>query len=220
MRSTLDLAVPIDPQASAPRPNGRFYLAARPTVLELADKAGYSVQFVLMPYPTPTRYLRDDNTHYESLADRNRLLHSKFTQKLEEIQHKSLKENLRSVLVSHIHVRGMQVHTHHHISESDDVIFEQGEIPAHWDYIAYGHIHKAQPLSQHTPHIRYAGSIERLNHGEHNDEKSVVYLEIGPDGRRDDPKLLPLQATPIYRVEIVNPERDMQGLCERYPDHL
>jgi exonuclease SbcD len=173
-----------------------------------------------MPYPTPVRYLRDDNTPYHSLAQRNELLHAKFKIKLEQIQRTAVKEYLRSVLVSHIHVRGTQVHTHHHISESDDVIFEQGEIPAHWDYVAYGHIHKPQPVWSHSPHIRYAGSIERLNQGESTDDKSVVVVDIGPDGRQGDPFCLPLKATPIYRVEILNPDSDMQELRERYPDHL
>ncbi|HVB21685.1 MAG TPA: exonuclease subunit SbcD [Ktedonobacteraceae bacterium] len=219
MRSILDMATPIDPRATGPRPQGRLYLATRPTVLELADKSGQSIQFVLLPYPTPARYLRDDNIHYQSLAQRNELLHEKFKSKLESMQRTMVKDHLRSVMVAHIHVRGMQVHTHHHVSESDDVIFDQGEIPAHWDYVAYGHIHKPQLVWKHTPHVRYAGSIERLNYGERDDDKSIVLVDIGPDGRRADPICLPLKATPIYRVEIVNPETDMQGLRERYPDH-
>src|SRR5207248_2218123 len=119
LRTVLDLAVPVDIRTAGPRPSGRLYLAAQPTVLELADTAGQSVQFVLLPYPTPARYLRDDTTPYESLAKRNELLHDKFKQKLELMQRTVVKAHLHSVLVSHIHVRGMQVHTCHHISESD-----------------------------------------------------------------------------------------------------
>jgi DNA repair protein SbcD/Mre11 len=219
MRSILDLAVPIDPGRAGPRPGGRLYLATRPTVLELSDKAGQSIQFVLLPYPTPARYLRDDNTHYTSLAHRNQLLHDKFKSRLEEMQKKQVKEHLHSVMVAHIHVRGTHIHNHHHISENDDVVFDQGEIPAHWAYAAYGHIHKPQPIWKSSPHIRYAGSIERLNYGERDDDKSVVLVDIGPHGRQGDPMILPLKATPIYRVEILNPEIDMMGLCDLHRDH-
>ena len=41
-------------------PRGRLYLATDPTFLRLADRDGSPVQFLLMPYPTPTRYLRDE----------------------------------------------------------------------------------------------------------------------------------------------------------------
>jgi DNA repair protein SbcD/Mre11 len=208
MRSMLDLAVPLDASATGPRPPGRLYLAARPTVLELADPAGQSVQFVLMPYPTPARYLSGDTTPYESLARRNQLLHHKFEEKRDLLLNTVINKHLRSVLVSHIHVRGTQVYTRHHVSESDDVVIEQGEIPAYLEYIAYGHIH-APGMLNNTPHVRYAGSIERMNVGECNDNKSVVLVDIGPDGRRGDPLCLPLHATPIYRVEILHPDTDM-----------
>jgi DNA repair protein SbcD/Mre11 len=219
MRNMLDLAVPIDVSATGPRPPGRLYLAARPTVLELADPAGQNVQFVLLPYPTPARYLSEDATPYESLAKRNELLHRKFEETRDRILNTVIKKHMHSVLVSHIHVRGTQVYTRHHVSESDDVVIDQGEIPAYLDYVAYGHIHKSGEVLSNTPHVRYAGSIERMNYGECNDDKSVVLIDIGPDGRRSDPICLPLHATPIYRVEILDPDTDMQGLCERYPDH-
>jgi len=58
-----------------------------------------------------------------------------------------------------------------------------------------------------------------MNYGEWKDNKSVVLIDIGPDGRRGNPVCLPLNATPIYRIEILHPDTDMQGLRERYPDH-
>lgn len=219
MRNMLDLAVPIDASTIGPRPSGRLYLATRPTVLELADPAGQRVQFVLLPYPTPARYLSMDNTPYESLAQRNQLLHHKFEETRDRMLNTIIKKHIRSVLVSHVHVRGTQVYTRHHISESDDVVIDQGEIPAYLDYVAYGHIHKPDEVLRDTPHVRYAGSIERMNYGEWKDDKSVVLVDIGPDGRRDDPVCLPLNATPIHRIEILHPDTDMLGLRERYPDH-
>jgi len=219
MRNMLDLAVPIDASTTGPRPPGRLYLAARPMVLELADPAGQSVQFVLLPYPTPARYLSDDNTPYESMAKRNELLNHKFEETRERMLNTVIKKHVRSVLISHIHVRGTQVYTRHHVSESDDVVIDQGEIPAYLDYVAYGHIHKSGEVLSNTSHVRYAGSIERMNYSECNDDKSVVLVDIGPNGRRGDPVCLPLHATPIYRVEILDPETDMQGLRERYPNH-
>lgn len=205
MRFALDLADPIDPKKPGARPGGRLYLAAQPTYLLLEDKVGQQVQFVLMPYPTSSRYLKDEKTKYGSLDEKNSLLHQAMLEKIDLIKNKHIKPGLPSVLVSHAHIRGSQLHNLYRISEREDVVFDAGDIPTNWAYAAYGHIHKPQPLAG-TTHVRYSGSIERLDYGERDDEKSVVLVEVGAKGRTQEPVSLPLNATPIYRIEINNPE--------------
>ena len=57
----MTLAAPTVAKAGERVPPGRLYLAAEPTFLRLRDRAdSFDVQFVLMPYPTPTRYLKGD----------------------------------------------------------------------------------------------------------------------------------------------------------------
>ncbi len=214
----LDLAHPINEQKAGPRPRGRLYLAARPTHLLLEDATGQQVQFLLMPYPTPARYLRGEATHYGSLEEKNRSMHQALRRQLRSIEERHIVKELPSVLVSHIHVRGSQVHNLYRITELEDVVFDPADIPTHWQYVAYGHIHKPQALSG-ADHVRYAGSIERFDHGERDDEKSVTLVEIGPMGRVGEPVTLPLNATPIHRVEIGDPDKDLPQLKERYPDH-
>ncbi len=218
LRSALDLAHPLEPQDNTPLPGGRLYLAARPTLLLLEDPAGQRVQFLLMPYPTPPRYLRGESAGYGSLEEKNRSMHQALLQELHRIQERYVDPKLQTVLVSHVHVRGSQVHNRYHISELDDIVFDPGEVPTHWAYVAYGHIHKAQALSG-AEHVRYAGSIERSDHGERDDEKSVSLVEIGATGRIGEPIILPLDATPVYRVEIDDPDEQLPRLRERYPDH-
>ena len=50
-----------------------------------------------------------------------------------------------------------------------------------------------------------------------NGEKSVVLCEIGPDGLVGRPALLPLESTPIYRVDITDPDTQLPALVDRYP---
>jgi exonuclease SbcD len=218
LRNAIDLATPIDPRQTGPRPGGRLYIAAQPTILELADKAKQSIQFALLPYPTSRRYLRNDEINYRSLAEKNRRLHDALIKRLNVMMNGRTNPALYSVLVAHIHVRGSQLHNLYHASEKDDIIFQEGELPTHWEYMALGHIHKPQAI-EGIPYARYAGSPERLNKGERDDEKGVVLVEIGPQGRRGDPVCLPLKATPFYHLEILDPDTDLQGLCERYPEH-
>jgi DNA repair exonuclease SbcCD nuclease subunit len=66
--------------------------------------------------------------------------------------------------------------------------------------------------------VRYCGSIERLDLGESGDNKCVVLVELGSEGRRGEPEVLPLEATPIYAVDIQNPRDELEVLSASYPD--
>ena len=140
---------------------GRLYLAAVPTFLCLPDRSGsHDVQFVLMPYPTPTRYLdREETQRYHSLEEKNQHLQNALTASLKAIrQHSRFEAQVPSVLAAHVHVRGGQVSTLFRISEQEDVVFESQDLPLDFAYIALGHIHKPQHLGGQQ-HIRYSGSI-------------------------------------------------------------
>lgn len=216
LRFTLDLADPIDPKQSGARPGGRLYLVSQPTYLQLEDKTGQPVQFVLMPYPTSTRYLNDKN-QYTSLDEKNRFLYQAMIKKINQIKENNINPKLPSILVSHAHIRGSEVHSLYRISEREDVIFETKDMPTNWAYAAFGHIHKPQSLAG-TTHVRYSGSIERLDYGEKDDDKSVVLVEIGSEGRIGEPVCLPLNATPIYRLEIGDPVIQIPSLKDKYPN--
>jgi len=218
LRATLDLASPQEPQSKVVRPRGRLYLATRPTHMLLEDNSGQQVQFLLMPYPTPAAYLRDEETKWSSKEELNRLLHAGMQRKLEQVKTKAIDPRLPSVLVAHAHIRGSEIHNLYHLTESDDVVFDMADLPTSWAYAAYGHIHKPQSM-RGANHIRYAGSIDRMDFGEINDkEKSVVLVEIGAQDRIGEPETLPLDATPLYRVQIRDPETELPQLREQYPD--
>jgi DNA repair protein SbcD/Mre11 len=129
-----------------------------------------------------------------------------------------LDPHLPSVLLSHVHVRGVNAHNLYQISESDDVVFEPSDIPTAWSYVAYGHIHCPQSVLQGADHVRYAGSVARLDAGERNDNKSVVLLDIVGNVLQGQPILLPLDSTPFYQIEITDPDNQIPHLKEQYPD--
>jgi exonuclease SbcD len=68
-------------------------------------------------------------------------------------------------------------------------------------------------------HVRYCGSIERMDLGEQNDSKGVVLFELSDRGLVGPPVTLPLEATPLYEVDIRDPMSDLPTLRQRYPDH-
>lgn len=217
LRDALDLAAPSQDRAADTHPPGRLYLAPNASLLRLADAQGTVVQFVLLPYPTPRNYLRGEKISFHTIEERHRAMRDKFMQVLAQLQNR-LDPRVPSVLVSHIHVRGVQPHSLYRLTEVEDVLFEPQDIPTHWAYVAYGHIHRAQPALTHASHVRYAGSVERLSANESSDEKSVTLFEIVGTERVGEPLVLPLDATPIYQIEIRDPDAELGQLVAQYPE--
>jgi DNA repair protein SbcD/Mre11 len=214
LRHAMMLAAPGSNDCGEILAPGRFYLCDTPSFWRLPDDEGGLVQFLLMPYPTPRRYL-DGNGHYRSREDRNRALAAAFCTRLDELkQHSEFDPHRPTVLAAHVHLQGARLASPFRISDRETIVFN-GDLPLDYNYAALGHIHEPQCL--HRAWIRYSGSIERLDLGERQDEKSVTLVDVGRKSAAD-PVCLPLEATPIYEVEINDPPEELPGLRDRYPD--
>jgi len=201
-------------------PPGRLYLAANPTFLRLQDRAnGHAVQFVLMPYPTPSRYLKGQSgLKYGSPEEKNKLLIASWSEALREIRaHPNYDLQAPAVLGAHVHLHGSSVGPSlFRITSEEDVVVEGTELPDHFDYVALGHIHRPQSIG--VNHVRYSGSIERMDLGEQGDDKQVILIEIGSGGLNQGPMVLRMESTPIYEVSVRDPAVDLPRLKQEYPD--
>jgi DNA repair protein SbcD/Mre11 len=201
-------------------PPGRLYLATEPTFIRLEDRlGGFPVQFVLMPYPTPNRFFRGDNPlKYGSPDEKNKLLVNAWADALAAIRaHPKYDPKAPAVLGAHVHVHGSSVGPSlFRITEEEDVVVQGAELPEQFDYVALGHIHKPQWLG--ATHVRYSGSIEKMDLGEQADTKGVVVVEIGPDGRNGEPVVLPLPSTPIHELVVLEPSEDIPRFKQEYAD--
>jgi DNA repair protein SbcD/Mre11 len=220
LRHAMHLAAPIADEPGGLVGTGRLYLATGPSLLRLADPStGKHVQFVLMPYPTPARYLLEhDAQKYQSLDEKNRLLMAAFTAKLHALRlDPRFDPSLPAVLGAHVSVTGSSLDHLFRLSETEDLVLDDTGALADFAYVALGHIHKPQFLGGNT-HIRYCGSIERMDLGEKDDDKGVVVFDIGPEGLLGEPRVLPLEATKIYEVTIHSPRVELPALRDRYAD--
>jgi exonuclease SbcD len=215
----MNLAAPASAGVGEIHPRGRLYLAANPTFLRLADRDEQPVQFLLFPYPTPARYLREEQTQrYGSLEEKNRHLQSAYALKVKEfLAHQRYEPKSPTVLSAHIHVQGAQVPTLFRISEQESIVFAEKDLPSNLDYIALGHIHQPHCLMG-MEHVRYAGSIERLDLGEKMDHKSLTLFDIGFDGLVGAPRTKALPSTPMYDITIFDPKNELPTLKENYKD--
>jgi len=213
------LASPAVGRGGAVVPPGRLYLAADPTVVRLRDPlGGFDVQFVLMPFPTPSHFLRgEQGTKYGSPDEKNALLVAAWADALAAIRaHPSYDPTAPAVLGAHVTVHGSTIGPSlFRMTDRQDVVVPGAGLHEQFDYVALGHIHKPQALG--AAHVRYCGSIEKLDLGEQADHKGVVLVEIGPDGRAGDPVVLPLPSTPIYEVVVRTPAEDLPRLRRENP---
>jgi exonuclease SbcD len=221
LRHAMTLAAPTVGKPGECVPPGRLYLAAEPTLLRLRDRSdSFDVQFILMPYPTPTRYLKGEaGQRYASVEEKNTLLVTAFEQALRELRtHPKFEPTVPAVLAAHANIRGATIGPGlFRLTEQEDVVVGDEELAEQFAYVALGHIHKPQFLGGHT-HVRYSGSIERMDLGEQNDAKSVVLLELTKTGLAGEPALLPLPATPVYELVITDPPTDLPRLRQEYAD--
>jgi DNA repair protein SbcD/Mre11 len=221
LRHAMTLAAPTVGKPGECVPAGRLYLAAEPTFLRLRDRSDtFDVEFILMPYPTPTRYLKGESGQkYAGPEDKNRLLVAAFEQSLRGFRkHEKFDPATPAVLAAHAHVRGATIGPGlFRLTEQEDVVVGGEDLAEQFAYVALGHIHKPQFLGGHA-HVRYSGSIERMDLGEQADAKSAVLFEVTKSGRAGEPMLLPLQSTPVYELSVTEPQTDLPQLRAEYAD--
>ncbi|MFN4261703.1 MAG: exonuclease SbcCD subunit D [Gemmataceae bacterium] len=197
--------------------SGRMYLLNRPYFGTLQTRAGDRAQFVMIPYPTVSRYAEHDD-EFRSKDEENRVLQGRVAQEMQiAAGHGEFDQTLPTVLAAHLHIRGAEVHSLYKLTERDDVVFDTGFLPTAWAYIGLGHIHKPQCLGG-MPHVRYPGSLDRLDFGERGDDKGVVLLDLGPSGLRCEPAWIPIPATPMHDVTVTDAAAELPALAGQYPD--
>src|SRR5262245_9027277 len=108
LRLVMTLAAPAADEMGALHPAGRLYLATNPTFLRLRGRQGEEVQFILMPYPTPARYLREEEVQrYASIEEKNRHMQEAYARQLRAIQeHAAFDAAKPTILSAHVHVQG------------------------------------------------------------------------------------------------------------------
>jgi exonuclease SbcD len=216
LRHAMTLAAPAAVEFGGLAAPGRLYLADEPTLLRLADALGGEVQFLLMPYPTPTQFLvHEPQQRYADLDEKRRFLQAAFTGRLDEIRASArYRRDAASVLVAHATVQGAQAEALFHLRAEEDVVCPAEAVRGGFAYVALGHIHKPHHLPG-LPHVRYSGSVERMDLGEAADRKEVVLVELPAGTTRS----LPLEATAIYTVAVHEPAADLPKLRQQHPDH-
>lgn len=155
------------------------HLVAKPEFISSQQLNNLPIQIIAIPWITRSGFLsvhQDDLLKIDEIDTNIESITSQIIDHLME----NLDPTLPTILTAHASVQGAVYGAERSIMLGHDIVlpislFKRKE----FDYVALGHIHKAQDLNENGhPHIIYSGSIERVDFGEVKDDKFFVIAEV------------------------------------------
>lgn len=165
-----------------------YYVQNVPDKPLIIDVAGHKVGVVALPYVDP-RLVKELNKPYSNYIK----------MKIGELKdNNALKSCDFQILIAHLMIdKAKYVDVFPYFKDEPKVslsdIYE-----SYFDYVGLGHIHTPQGVSKN---VYYAGSIERLNFAERNEEKSFIYLSLSK-GEGLYVEKIPLDCRPMLELKI------------------
>jgi len=163
------------------------YVSNRPDIYRIETKSG-TIQVASLPWLRRSALLNKDETRNLTFEQINEKLQQVLTNIIAAHASK-LDPALPAILTAHVGVANATVGSERLMAIGQEHFLLSGNIanPA-FDYIALGHIHKHQVLSENPPMV-YAGSLERVDFGEEDDEKGFYVVDIEMNGQAGERKI-------------------------------
>jgi len=179
------------------------YVAAKPDIYKITT-AGGPIQIVAIPWLRRSGLLTREEARNLDIEQVNRKLQEALTQVIAE-KTVALDPALPAVLAAHLWVTGARAGSEMRMvmGQEPAVLISNIANPA-YDYIALGHIHQRQVLAEDPP-VVYAGSLERIDFGEKDDEKGFYVVDIRDSGdgkRRASYEFHPVKARRFLTIEV------------------
>jgi exonuclease SbcD len=159
-----------------------IHVISQPQLLKPADLNGLPVQLIGIPWLNRSGMAAAIEMEEEAGADINALMESKLSEIIESFLN-DLDGVLPAILTSHVSVQGASYGNERSVMLGRDLVLAGSLVRDHrLDYVALGHIHKAQNLNEGGHHpVIYPGSIERVDFGEVDDRKTYIIAEVDRD---------------------------------------
>ena len=155
------------------------YVSNRPDIYRIPTPSG-TIQIASLPWLRRSALLSKEETKNINFDQINQKLQQVLTN-IVATHAAKLDLGLPSILAAHVWVTGARIGSERLMTIGQEHALLPGNIgnPA-FDYVALGHIHKRQVILENPP-VVYAGSLERLDFGEEEDDKGFYLIEIEPD---------------------------------------
>ncbi len=157
-----------------------IHVISKPVLLKPADLNGLPVQVIGIPWLNRSGLAAAYEGQAVDSEEINGQMEASLTRVIEDLMD-SLDPGLPAILASHVSVQGASYGNERSVMLGRDVVLSGSLVrDERLDYVALGHIHKAQNLNEGGHHpVIYPGSIERVDFGEVDDRKTYVIAEVG-----------------------------------------
>lgn len=180
------------------------------------NTAAGPVQVFALPHLTRSVLLADDECRRLTLDEVGRLMSERAMQIVLGFAAER-DPALPAVLVAHVSVSGAALSNDRQVFFGHEAVLPADELEAlGFDYVALGHLHRAQQLS---PRLFYSGNPERLDFGEAADPKGYYLAEVEP-GREPVTRFceLPARRFVSFEADLATPEDARAWTEQDFPD--
>lgn len=182
-------------------------LVARTNELHIVETKAGPVQVATVPYPVRARLLEEEEgvpATRNAITNLDAALQEHVELVIRELTVRAAESDMPRVLTGHFSVIGAMRGSEKQVMLGRDIAVTLGNLadPV-WDFVALGHIHKHQNLTetmQGAPPVVYSGSLERIDFGEEGDEKGFVWVELERGATRW--QFVPLKTRPFVTLRV------------------
>ena len=152
------------------------FVAGHPGLFRIATPSGV-IQVVALPWLKRSNVVGKEEALKLDFAQINQKMQEILGDVIDKLS-SELDPALPAVLAAHVWVQGARVGSEDAMSIGQEhMLLVSAVTKPCFDYVALGHIHRHQVLHEHPP-VVYAGSLERLDFGDENDEKGFYVVDI------------------------------------------
>lgn len=178
-----------------------IHVVDQPKLLHFATSCG-SAQIVAIPWATRQNLMASEKARGLPIEEVNKLIADAVAETIKQMA-SQLNPDCPSILAGHMTVAGGAFGSERSVMLGSDAVLplEAVALPE-FDYVALGHLHRQQTLSDNPP-VVYSGSIERIDFGEEKEDKGFVVVTIGKDeGAYTEVEFVPLEVRAFVTIEV------------------
>jgi exonuclease SbcD len=185
------------------------FVANRPDIFKIPTPGGM-IQIVSLPWLRRSALLSREDSKNLTLEQVNHKIQEALTGVIAD-KAANLDLSLPAILAGHVSIGSAKAGSESMMSIGQEpvLLLSNVALPV-FDYVALGHIHKQQVLNENPP-VVYAGSLERVDFGEENDDKGFYVIDILPGGNSAKRQV-------VYEFHPVNGRRFLTIKVDLKPD--
>jgi exonuclease SbcD len=196
----------------------QVHVGRRPGLHRILTRSG-TVQVLALPWIVRSHLLSREEFKNRTLSEIEELTLSKLENILQETI-EALDPDVPTILAAHGSVQGAVYGSERSVMLGQELVLPRSLLnnPA-FDYVALGHIHRHQVLSDNQPPIIYSGSVDRIDFGEEKEAKGFVVAEVA----KGDTRYRFVELTSTRRFVTIEAQADradpMAQVSEAIADH-